>query len=1009
MKNLTAVALHNKSLVWYFIIVVAIAGVLSYFRLGRMEDPGFTIRQMVVSAAWPGATAEEMQRQVTDKLEKKLQDTPGLDYVNSETRAGTAVIYVTLRDDLPGESIRPTWRDVRNQCEDIKKDLPAGTYGPFYNDRFDEVFGSVFALTGDGADYEELRRRAEDIRQRMLTVDDVQKVELIGVQTEKIYVEFAAAKLAQLGISPQVISDALSGQGSVTPAGEIETDSYNVQIRLNGVYDSVEEIRQTPIPTANGTLHLADIATVERKFASPAAPKMYFDGEPAVGIAVSMQNGANILNLGDNLDNLLAEVKNDLPLGTEIHRVADQPQVVENSIFEFVRTLFEAIVIVLAVSFLSLGMRTGLVVAGCIPLVLAGVFTVMLVMGIDLQKVSLGSLIIALGLLVDDAIIAVEMMSVQLERGLSRFDAACYAFEATAIPMLTGTLITCAGFIPVAFSKGMASEFCGSLFPVISTALILSWIVSVMVAPLFGTYLIRVKSEKKGETSENAFYRWFRRSLDTCLKHRVTVLALTGALFVVSVWSFQFVRQEFFPPSIRPEIILDLELPRGSSLAATEKMARELAKHLDEHKEQLENYAFYVGRCAPRFVLTFSPRADTDNFAQFVIVTKGTAERALITDALHNLLENEFSYVSGNIKLIETGPPADYPLMLRISAATVEETKSIAREVADRLAENPNNYGVRMSWYEKTPTLNMELDQNKLKALGLSSSTVAKTLYTEISGANVAEFYTKDRTPAITLRLQEADRQDPGQLAKLPLVTDRGQMIPLGQVAKFSYAAEDALIERRDLKPTITVTANVLSGTANDNTQKAFDSLADMRADLPPGAAIKVAGTLADSDKSLKHLMLPLPMMIFVIMTLLMLELRSGKLMLLTLVTAPMGIIGVSFGMLITDSALGFVADLGILALTGMIIRNSVILIDQIQKHLAAGEKPWDAIVDSAVLRFRPIMLTAAAAILGMLPLMASNFWGPMAVAIASGLLVATVLTLIVLPVMYAVAYGVKK
>ena len=1007
MKNLTAVALNHKSLVWYLIIMTALAGVWSYFRLGRMEDPAFTIREMLVSAAWPGATADEMQRQITDKLEKRLQDTPGLDHLSSETRSGTTVIYVALRDDFPSELIRPTWRDVRNLCEDIKGDLPAGTYGPYYNDRFDEVFGSVYALTGDGADYEELRRRAEDIRQRMLSLSDVKKVELIGVQTEKIYVEFAVDKLAQLGLSPQAIATALSGQGTMVPAGEIATDSHNVKIRLNGVYNTVEDIRETPVPTPNGTLRLADIATVERKFTDPAEPKMYFNGEPAVGIAASMQDGANILHLGDALAKLLAEVKNDLPVGVEIHQVANQPQVVDESIFEFIRTLFEAILIVLVVSFLSLGVRTGLVVAGCIPLVLAGVFTIMLCTGIDLQKVSLGALIISLGLLVDDAIIAVEMMSVQLERGLGRFEAACYAFDATAKPMLTGTLITCAGFIPVAFSQGMASEFCGSLFPVISAALLLSWIISVTVAPLYGTYLIRVKKGSVAQPHQNAFYRWFRRSLAVCLNHRKTVLSLTCVLFALSLWSFQFIREEFFPPSIRPEIILDLEMPQGSSLSATERMAQNMAERLDEHRDKLASYAYYVGRCAPRFVLTFDPRTDADNFAQFVIVTQGTEEREFIIGELQKLLDNEFSYVNGNIKLIETGPPADYPLMLRVSAKNADQTKAIAQQVATKLAEDTNNYGIKLSWNEKAPTLRLELDQAKLKTLGLSSETVAKTVYTEISGADVAEFYTGDRTIGIALRLTAADRSDPGRLSELPLVTERGQMVPLGQVAKLSYAAEDVYIERRDLKPTITVTANVKTGTANDNTQRAFDSLAALRAGLPPGAEIKAGGALEDSDKSLSHLMAPVPVMIFVIMTLLMLQLHNGKLMLLTLVTAPLGIIGVSFGMLVTDSALGFVADLGILALSGMIIRNSVILIDQIQKHLAAGEKPWDAVIDSAVLRFRPIMLTAAAAILGMLPLMASNFWGPMAVAIAAGLLAATVLTLLVLPTLYAAVYGV--
>ncbi|MDY6268224.1 MAG: efflux RND transporter permease subunit [Selenomonadaceae bacterium] len=1013
MRNLTEVSLKNKALVWYFIIVTAIGGIFCYNKLGRMEDPQFTIRQMVISAAWPGASADDMQNQVTDKLEKKLQDTPGLDHVSSETRAGQTVIYVTLADDVEKAQIRQTWRDVRNFCEDEKRELPDGVYGPYYNDRFDDVYGSVYAVTGDGYSYEDMRRTAEDARRLLMQVENVQKVELLGVQEEKVYVEAETAKLMELGISPQTILQALQTQNEMTASGKLDTDSDNVYLRVSGAFDDVDDIQALPI-NANGKIfRLGDIATVERRAVEPADPKMYFNGEPAVGIAVSMKDGGNVLALGENLKKEVAAIEQDLPVGLEIHQVSDQPSVVDESIHDFVKTLGEAIVIVLGVSFLSLGLRTGLVVAGCIPLVLCGVFVFMYVLGIDLHKVSLGSLIIALGLLVDDAIIAVEMMSVQLELGHSRFDAACHAFRATAKPMLTGTLITCCGFIPVAFSKGMASEFCGALFPVIGIALLLSWIVSVMVAPLYGTYLIKVNvvTDESGRPDpyQNRFYGWFRRVLGWFLTHKKTVLVGTVALFAVSVFSLKYVKQEFFPASLRPEILVDLQLPEGSSMAATQAVADRMNAFLAEHADELDNYSYYVGGNAPRFVLPLDPKADADNITQFVVVAKDTETREKLADELRTAFADDFGDVRAKLRYIQTGPMYDYPVMIRVTGLTVDETRALADEVADIVAADPNNTDVNLDWNEKQKTMHLELDQDKLRAMGLSSQAVSQTIYTELTGAKGAQFYAGDRTIDIDLRLAKDDRSDLGKMEELPIYLGQAGYVPLGQFAKISYEAEDGLIKRYNLRPAITVQANIKSGTANDATQKAYDATKELRASLPLGARIDAAGTLDDSDTSMKWLMIPIPAMVFLIMTLLMFQLRSGKDMALTILTAPLGIIGVTWGMLLFNKAMGFVAILGVLALTGMIIRNSVILIDQIQKHLADGETPWDAVVDSAVLRFRPIMLTAAAAILGMVPLMPSAFWGPMAVAIASGLLVATVLTLLVLPTMYAAVYRVKK
>ncbi len=1005
MRNLTEVSLKNRALVWYFIIVTAIGGIFFYFKLGRMEDPNFTINQMVVTAAWPGASADQMEQQVTDKLESKFRDIPGVKEITSNTRAGTSVVYVTLRDDVDRSTIRDTWRDVRGFGNDVQSELPSGVYGPYYNDRFDDVFGSVYAITGDGYSMEELRQAAEKIRRQLATIDKVQKVKLLGVQTEKVYVEIESAKLAELGISPTVLANALKSQNEMTPSGMIETSTDNVYLRYSGIFDDENAVKNTPIQANGKTFYLGDIATVERRYAEPGDTAMYYNGQPAVGIAVSMEDGGNIITLGNELKTAMTSIQSEMTAGLEIHQVSDQPKVVEESIDDFVSTLREAVIIVLAVSFLSLGLRTGMVVAGCIPLVLAAVFCGMYIFGIDLHKVSLGALIISLGLLVDDAIIAVEQMSVQLERGHSRFDAACHAFRATAKPMLTGTLITCAGFIPVSFSKGMAAEFCSSLFPVIGMALVISWIVSVMIAPLFGYYLIKPAAKAdEGEMYQSRFYLAFRGLLNWFLEHRKIVLATTAGLFVLSIAMMGMIKQEFFPPSIRPEIIIDMELPEGSSLKASGQAASRFAQFLDENSEEIENYTYYVGEGAPRFVLTVDPKLPTDNLSQFVIVAKDADNRDALTAKLRDYLAENIPEVKTNISVIQTGPPAPYPIMLLVSGYDKDKVRDIASQVADRVAQDPNNTDINMDWNEKSKVLHLEFDQAKLRALGLSPQAVAQTVYTEVSGASAAQLYSGDRTIDIQLRLADTDRQDLSQIKNLP-VYSAGGYVPLEQLAKISYEAEDSLIKRKNMQPAITVQANIKEGTANDATQKAYDAVKDIRDELPFGYKITVGGSLEDSEDSMKYLLIPIPAMIFIIMTLLMFQLRNGKDMILTLLTAPLGLIGVVAGMLLLNQAMGFVAILGVMALSGMIIRNSVILIDQIQKHIEAGEAPRDAIVDSAVLRFRPIMLTAAAAILGMLPLMTSSFWGPMAVAIASGLLIATILTLLVLPVMYAVTY----
>ena len=1012
MRNLTELSLRHRTLVWYFIIVFTIGGIFAYESLGRMEDPAFTIRQMVISAAWPGATAEEMQEQVTDKLERRFQDTPGLKKIMSETRAGQTIIYLQLRDELDASQIRPTWRDVRNFGEDAKHDLPDGVYGPYYNDRFDDVYGSVYAITGADYSYEELRAMAEDARRRILAVPRVQKVLLVGAQRERIYVEIALERLAQLGIPPTAITDALSAQDAMMTSGTLETASDTVHLRASGVFENIEDIRALPIAANGKIFRLGDIASVERKTIDPPDPKMFYNGAPAVGIAVSMEDGGNILALGTHLKELTAAIQQDLPLGAELHEVSNQPAVVQSSIHDFVETLALAIIIVLAVSFLSLGFRTGLVVAGCIPLVLAGTFVFMYLLGIDLHKVSLGALIIALGLLVDDAIIAVEMMSVQLERGMGRFDAACYAFTQTAKPMLTGTLITCAGFIPVAFSKGMASEFCAALFPVIGIALVLSWIVSVMVAPLFGYYLIRVKQNADGEAAHDPyasrFYRLFRRVLTLFLAHRAVVLIGTAVIFILSLIAFPHIKQTFFPPSLRPELLVRLTLPAGASIQATQAEADRFMAVLNTHTDKIQNYAAYIGQSTPRFVLPVDPKADAANTAQFVITANDTAAREELADVIADARRNELSGVRVSTQYIQTGPPVDFPVMLRVSAPTTDEVRKLAEEVAAVVASDPNVTNVHLDWTEKAKAVRIDFDKEKLKLYGISAKTVKQMLYTELTGAQAAEFYTGDRTIGIVLRLRDTDRTNLERLGELPIATSGGY-VPLAQIAHLSYEAEDGLIKRHNLRPTIMVQAEITKGEGNDAAMRAYEATKELRSNLPAGTTIETAGALEDSADSMGYLMQPIPAMVFIIMTLLMIQVGTMGKMTLTLLTAPLGLIGVVLAMLLTNSAMGFVAYLGVLALFGMIIRNSVILIDQIKKHEEAGEKPIDAIIDSAILRFRPIMLTAAAAILGMLPLMRSIFWGPMAVAIAGGLIVATVLTLLVLPVMYAVAYRVKE
>lgn len=1013
--NLTAWALNHKQFIYFFIFIFFIAGIFSYQNLGRMEDPDFTIKQMVVTVAWPGATARQMEEQVTDKIEKKLQDLPGLDYLKSYSTPGYTVIYVNLKEQVPAKETRSRWIEARNMVNDIRGTFPEGVLAPSFNDRFDEVYGVVYTLTGDGYTYEEMREKAERIRRILLGVPSVRKVQLLGVQTEKIYIEIENSKLASLGLNPSAITAALQAQNAMAAAGMLETASDNVYLRITGMFENLEDIRTTPIQAGGRTFRLGDIAKVTRSYAEPSDPKMFYNGQPAIGISLAMEPGGNILTLGNNLDTTLSQIKQELPAGLEINQTVNQPKVVESSIGEFLKSLTEAIIIVLVVSFASLGMRSGVIVALTVPLVIAITFTMMYLTGIDLQRISLGALIIALGLLVDDAIIAIEMMIVKLEQGWSRFDAACFSYTSTAYPRLTGALVTCAGFIPIAFSKGNASEFCATLFWVVFFALIASWLVAGAVTPLLGYLFLKIKPAQQAAGESHAhhdlydtpFYRRFKRLLLWCMHHRKTVLATTVAAFIGSIFLLGLVKQEFFPTSSRPEVIIQLKLQEGASIANTEEVARQFAEKLDGDPN-ISYYTYHVGEGAPRFVLSFEPTFRKSNFAEFIVVTKDVPARNALAQKAEQLISSEFTNVQGHVKVLFSGPAADYAVMLRVKGPDHEKVREIAEQVRTVMATHPATQNVNLNWNEKSKVMHLEIDQAKAKALGLSSQQLAASLQTQLSGAPIAEFRERDKTVSMVFRFAEADRNNPERIKDLNVHLGNGNYVPLDQIATIRYDAEEGLIYRRNLLPMIIVQAELnpsstLTGT--DVTTQVYGNLQELRNSLPAGYTIEFDGATESSFKSRKFLAEPIPAMLLIIMILLMMQLQNIPKMLLTLLTAPLGIIGVSVSLLLTGSPMGFVVQLGILALSGIIMRNSVILADQIEQHLAAGDSLWDAIVASTISRFRPIMLTAAAAILAMIPLVFSVFWGPMAVAIGGGLLGATLLTLLVLPVMYATWY----
>lgn len=1007
--NLAEWAIRHKQIVYFFIIAIITGGLWSYFHLGRSEDPDFTIRQAVVTAAWPGASAQQITQQVTDPLEKKLQDTKGLDYIKSFTHDGKTVIYVNLKDSVPKEEMQTRWHEIRNLVNDEWGSLPSGVMGPYINDRFDDVYGSIYAVTGDGFSYEEKRKYAENIRRRLTGVEDVQKVELLGVQKQEIYVEMDQNKLASFGMRPSDVFAMLQQQGAMMPAGMIHTDSRNVAIRVEGLLDTVESLKELPIHVGERSFHLGDVASVTQMYADPETSLMYFNGKPAVGIAVSMAPGGNNLVLGKNLEKEIEKEKAELPAGLDIEQVADQPSVVNDSIHEFTKSLLEAIVIVMAASFLSLGFWSGIVLALCIPVVVCASFIYMKWQGIDLHIVSLGTLIVSLGLLVDDAIIVIEMMQVKLEEGMDRLAVAQAAYKGCAKPMLAGTLITAAGFIPVGFAAGQTAEYVGAFFWVIASTLLLSWVASIFVSPVLGYRFIRVKAGEKKSAFADRAYRLFYKAIAWCIRFKKTVIIGTAAIFAGTVALIPFVNQEFFPDSVRPEIILDVNLPSGASIKETKEVMAGIADNL-YGDNRVSSFSTYVGDSAPRFILLFDPLAPEDSHGQMILVARDSKVRDSLRDDTLAFIAEQYPDARAHARLITTGPPAEYPIMLRLSGKNVEDTAKFAKEAAALVSQYPGMKNVSMDWPEETPVVRLKIDQDKVRKLGGDNYSISRDLYVKLSGYKVAESYQGNQLVPISFRLEGSNAARLADFSSLPVHVGSGRYVPLGEIADISYENETSTIWRRDLHPTITIRGEAGGDkTADSVVNELYDrTLKDFREYLPDGYTLEKGGAIENSEKSVQYLAAPVPIMIFLILMILMFELDKIPLMVIAGITGPLGLIGAILSLFLTRQPMGFVSIVGMLALSGMVVRNSIILLDQIRQHLADGKKPYDAVIESAALRFRPIMLSSVTDVLGFVPLIPSPFWRPLAVSFIGGLLLATAIGLLVVPALYCWYYKVE-
>lgn len=1043
--NLSEWALSNRPLVLFAMLAFALIGAWSYKHLGQSEDPPFTFKAMVVRTLWPGATAEQVSRQVTEPIEKALMNTGEYEFIRSYSRPGESQVIFMARDSLRSRQIPDLWYQVRKRVGDIRPTLPREIVGPFFNDEFGDTYGNIYALTGKGFDYAVMRDYADRIQLELQRVPDVGKIDLVGLQDEKVWIELSNTRLATLGVSMQQVQQALADQNAVTGTSFFETATDRVQLRVTGQFNDIEAIRQFPIRAGDRTVHLRDIAEVKRGFADPASPKMRFMGEEAIGLAVAMKDGGDILKLGANLDAEFERLQKTLPAGMQLRKVSDQPQSVEESVGEFVQVLTEAVVIVLLVSFFSLGLRTGLVVGVTIPLVLAMTFFVMHYFDIGLHKISLGALVLALGLLVDDAIIAVEMMATKMEQGYDRLRAASFAWESTAFPMLTGTLITAAGFLPIATAASSTGEYTRSLFQVVTIALVVSWIAAVLFIPYLGDKMLpdlfNPQPPKPGSLSarwhakrqqwadrypalanliappqhghdhdpyQRPFYRSFRRFLDGCLRHRWWVIAATIALFVFSLMMFRFVPQQFFPDSTRPELMVDIELAEGASLRSTQAQAEKLEKLLSS-REGIANYVSYVGTGSPRFYLPLDQQLPATNFAQFVVLAKDIKSRESTRDWLLHEVIPKFPDVQMRVTRLENGPPVGYPVQMRISGEHIEKVQAIARQVEAKVRENPHVMNVNLDWSEPSKVVRLVIDQERARALGVSSAQVSQFLSSSLAGQSVSVYREGNRQIEMLLRGPADERNQLELLSSLSMPTANGGSITLSQVATMEYGFEDGIIWHRNRLPTVTVRADISDGMQPlDVVHQILPTLDGIRAELPSGYLLETGGTVEDSARGQNSIKAGMPLFLVVVATLLMLQLRSFSRAAMVLVTAPLGIIGATLFLLLFRAPFGFVALLGTIALAGMIMRNSVILIDQIQQDIDAGHDRWHSIIDATVRRFRPIVLTALAAVLAMIPLSRSAFYGSMAISIMGGLIVGTVLTLVFLPALYAAWFRVK-
>jgi multidrug efflux pump len=1022
--NLSRWALEHIPLIRYLMAALLIGGIMSFKNLGQDEDPPFTFRAMVVTAKWPGASSLQMADQVTDKLEKTLQETPYIDVIRSFSKPGETTIILQLRESTPPKETTASWYQVRKKIGDIKYSLPQGVIGPFFNDEFGETYGSIFSLSGDGFTYAELKDYADLVRQQMLRIPLVAKVELLGVQDEKINIVFSHKKFAQLGISLEQIINQINTQNAVESTGVLSTDTDNVQVRVTGAFKSPKDLANMTLRAQDTNFRLGDFAEIKREYTDPPKDKMRFNGKEVIGLAISMQKGGNIIDLGKSLEVTAEDVKRKLPVGVELDRVTNQPKAVATSVNEFLKTLVEALVIVLAVSFVALGFhkdekgmridfRPGLVVGLTIPLVLAITFLFMRVFSIDLHKISLGALIIALGLLVDDAIIAVEMMVRKMEEGYSRFDAATFAYTSTAMPMLTGTLITAAGFLPIGLAQSAAGEYTFSMFSVNCLALLISWLVAVLFTPYIGYLLLKVKphtaDDAPHELFDSLFYTKFRALVNWCVQFRKITIAITLGIFALGIFGFKFIEQQFFPDSVRPELMVEMWLPEGASYAATEAQVKKFETFLNG-LEGIESVVSYVGTGSPRFYLPLNQIFPQSNVAQVVVLPKDLQARTALREKIIHEFKVNFPEVRGRVNFLPTGPPVPYPVEFRISGTDVSKVRDIADHVKDIMRANPNALGVNDNWNESVKVLRLELDQDKLRSLGMTSETVMRAANTILSGSTVGQYREKNRLVDIVVRQPLDERSTIEKLNDTYLPTGSGKSIPLAQIARAQFVWEPGIIWRENREWAITVQCDVVDGIQGPTVSSQVEpKLAELKAALPIGYAISLAGAAADSSKAQDSIAANVPLVIFIIFTLLMLQLQSFSRSLLVFLTGPLGVAGVAMALLMLHRPMGFVAQLGVIALFGMIIRNSVILIDQIETDIASGTEPWDAIVEAAVRRFRPIILTAAAAVLAMIPLSSSVFWGPMAVAIMGGLIVATGLTLLFLPALYAAWFRVKR